>query len=65
VETRKGIIVRIVSKNDFGFIQQKDGSDIFFHAVGCVEPHFNDLREGMEVEYIAMSQIRLPIDPAL
>jgi len=55
METRKGIIVRIVSKNGFGFIQQKDGSDIFFHAVGCVDPDFDDLREGMEVEYMAIT----------
>ena len=53
--TRKGIVVRIVAKRGFGFIRQEDGSDIFFHAVGCVDPEFEGLREGMEVEYMAIT----------
>jgi cold shock CspA family protein len=55
METRKGMVIRIATKKGFGFIRQGDGTDIFFHAVGCVEPHFNDLREGMEVEYIVVT----------
>lgn len=56
METRKGIITHIVKTKGFGFIRQEDGSDIFFHAMGCVNPAFEDLREGMEVEYMAVVQ---------
>jgi cold shock CspA family protein len=57
METQKGIIIRILTGRGFGFIRQEDGTDIFFHAVGCVSP-FETLREGMEVEYMVVTNTK-------
>lgn len=56
METQKGVILRIMTSRGFGFIRQEDGTDIYFHAVGCVSPSFEELREGMPVEYIATAE---------
>ena len=53
MEHGKGMITTIFNKKGFGFIRQEDGTDIFFHARGCVDIVFEELREGMEVSYIA------------
>jgi len=55
METQKGIIIRIVTGRGYGFIRQDDGTDIYFHAVGCINP-FETLREGMEVEYMVITE---------
>ena len=48
----KGIVKTIYHDKGFGFIRQDDGTDIFFHASGvCNPPKFEDLREGMPVNY--------------
>lgn len=52
LETRKGIIVSL--KKNYGFIKDNDGGDIFFHSLGIVSPTFEELREGNEVEFIAV-----------
>ena len=37
----------------YGFIEDaKTGKNIYFHAVGAVRPLYDDMREGMEVEYM-------------
>lgn len=53
LETKSGIITAILFKGQFGFIRQEDGSDIFFHRAGVLKPEFNELREGMPVDYLA------------
>ncbi len=59
METQKGIVVHICTKQGYGFIQLKDSNEqIFFHAVGCIDPEFEDLREGMEVEYLVTTSHR-------
>lgn len=52
METRKGTIIKILRKAGYGFLRQEEGTDIFFHALGCVDPDFEDMREGMEVSYL-------------
>ena len=51
METKSGIIKAIISKGRYGFILQEDGSDIFFHKAGVLKPEFEELREGMSVEF--------------
>jgi cold shock protein len=47
-----GTIVRIVAQRGFGFIQEPDGKELFFHASGVVgTTPFDDLREGQAVTY--------------
>lgn len=47
----KGIVTTIKTYRGFGFIQQEDGTDLFFHANGVCSPQFADLREGYQVEF--------------
>ena len=45
-----GTIVRIVSQRGFGFIQEQDGKEVFFHASGVVgNTPFDSLQEGQPV----------------
>jgi CspA family cold shock protein len=53
METKKGYIKMLHQKRGYGFISQEDGTDIFFHCTGVVDKKFDDLRTGMEVEYLA------------
>jgi CspA family cold shock protein len=47
-----GTIVRIVSQRGFGFIQEQDGNEVFFHASGVVgATPFDSLQEGQPVAY--------------
>ena len=47
-----GTIVRIVSQRGFGFIQEQDGKEVFFHASGVVgTTPFDYLQEGQQVAY--------------
>ena len=46
-----GTIKKIVSDRGFGFIQQADGSDLFFHRSAVTGANFEDLREGQSVTY--------------
>jgi CspA family cold shock protein len=47
-----GTIVRIVSQRGFGFIQEPDGNEVFFHASGVVgNTPFDSLQEGQQVSY--------------
>jgi CspA family cold shock protein len=47
-----GTIVRIVSQRGFGFIQEQNGNEVFFHASGVVgNTPFDSLQEGQQVSY--------------
>jgi CspA family cold shock protein len=51
-EIKTGIIKRMFFKKGFGFITDSEtNEDIFFHATGCVDPKYDDLQEGMQVNY--------------
>jgi CspA family cold shock protein len=52
VLTMTGTIVRIVAQRGFGFIQEQDGKEVFFHASGVVGvTPFDSLQEGQPVSY--------------
>lgn len=42
-------------------LKDDEGNDVFFHVTGCVEPKFNDLREGMKVNYLLSTRNDKPI----
>ena len=46
----KGTIKRLMDRG-FGFIQTKEGKEIFFHRSELQDVQFVDLREGQEVEF--------------
>lgn len=46
-----GTIKKIVSDRGFGFIQQSDGTDLFFHRTAVTGGTFEDLAEGQSVTY--------------
>ena len=47
-----GTIVRIVAQRGFGFIQEQDGKELFFHATGVTgSTPFDSLQEGQAVAY--------------
>jgi cold shock protein len=47
-----GTIVRIVAQRGFGFIQEPDGKEVFFHASGVTgTTPFDYLQEGQQVAY--------------
>ena len=47
-----GTIVRIVAQRGFGFIQEQNGTEVFFHASGVVgATPFDSLQEGQQVSY--------------
>ncbi len=46
-----GTIKRLVSDKGFGFIATSDGTEYFFHQSGCVQPAFDELREGQSVTF--------------
>ena len=49
-EIHKGIIINL--KNSYGFIRNSNREgNVFFHAKGVIDLKFNELSEGMEVEY--------------
>ncbi len=62
IEEIKTGTIKSILKNGYGFITDDDeGNDVFFHATGCVEPKFNDLREGMKVNYLLSTRNDKPI----
>ena len=46
-----GTIKKLVSDRGFGFIQQADGGDIFFHRTAVTGTSFDQLTEGQAVTY--------------
>jgi CspA family cold shock protein len=54
-----GTIVRIVSQRGFGFIQEQNGNEVFFHASGVTgTTPFDSLQEGQQVSYEKMRDER-------
>lgn len=51
--TQSGYIKRIIMSRGFSFLVSKEtGQELFFHASGCVNPRFEDLRIGQFVDYL-------------
>ena len=48
-----GEIARIVSDEGYGFIAGPDGSEYYFSRANVVDPSFEQLQEGMRVQFIA------------
>ena len=46
-----GTIKKLVSDRGFGFIQQSDGTDLFFHRSAVTGGGFDQLDEGQTVSY--------------
>lgn len=46
-----GTIKKLVSDRGFGFIEQADGTDLFFHRTAVVGASFDTLGEGQQVTY--------------
>ncbi|MGI1659611.1 MAG: cold shock domain-containing protein [Desulfitobacterium sp.] len=55
METQSGVIIRIVYKGRYGFIRKEDGAEVFFHELGVINPKFDELREGNNVEFLEIS----------
>jgi CspA family cold shock protein len=47
----QGKIKRLVSDRGFGFIEGERGDDVFFHLSAVQGMTFEELREGLTVEY--------------
>ncbi|MCM8789558.1 MAG: cold shock domain-containing protein [Candidatus Omnitrophica bacterium] len=46
-----GKIKKIVSGRGFGFINDRDGREVFFHQSSLVDAQFSDLNEDTQVEF--------------
>ncbi len=53
-----GTIKKLVRERGFGFIEEPNGQDIFFHASGVQGVQFDELEEGETVEYEAESDTK-------
>ena len=47
----KGKIKKLVRERGFGFINDTDGREVFFHQSGLTDGGFDGLREDQEVEF--------------
>lgn len=47
-----GQVVRLVSKEGYGFIRRADGAELYFHRDNVVSPTFDQLNVGDEVKFI-------------
>ncbi len=47
----KGKIKKLIRDRGFGFINDTDGREVFFHQSGLVDIKFDTLNEGQEVEF--------------
>lgn len=54
LETKSGIIKTVMLTRQYGFLYQEDGTTMFFHKSGVVKPEFEELREGMPVDYMVV-----------
>lgn len=59
-QTQSGIVKTIISRKGYGFIAGDNGEDYFFHASGVVGARFEELREGLQVEYLIADGKRGP-----
>ena len=46
-----GTIKKLIRDRGFGFINDTDGREVFFHRSGLVEANFDTLTEGQDVEF--------------
>lgn len=62
METRTGIIIRIIARKHYGFIKPDDGEkELFFHQRGLINPvNFDDLREGAPVAFLVVDDKKGP-----
>lgn len=50
--TLSGTIIRLVRDRGFGFIQEQNGNELFFHASGVTgSTPYDNLQEGQPVAY--------------
>ncbi len=56
-----GIIIKLVSRAGYGFIQTRD-EDLYFHASAILGIDFEDLRLGMRVKCIRVRDLTRPSD---
>lgn len=49
----RGVVTRIVSDEDYGFIKTGDGNEYYFGRDNVVDPSFDQLKEGTQVQFIA------------
>ena len=47
----KGKIKKLIQDRGFGFINDADGKEIFFHRSGVLDNKFDSLKEGQEVAF--------------
>lgn len=59
-ETKTGIIKKLKEPGHYGFIEKKDGSNIFFHCSGVLSPSFEELKEGDKVEFLTEDTAKGP-----
>lgn len=61
-EIKTGTIKRIFNKKGYGFITDEEtNKDIFFHCTNCVDPIFDELKEGRGVNYLESTRDERPI----
>lgn len=46
-----GKIKKLVQERGFGFINDTDGREVFFHQSSVIDVSFDSLKEGQEVEF--------------
>jgi len=46
-----GKIKKIVGDRGFGFINDTDGREVFFHQSSLIDVKFSDITEGQEVQF--------------
>ena len=47
----KGKIKKLVRDRGFGFINDTDGNEVFFHQSGLIDLKFDTINEGQDVEF--------------
>ena len=47
----RGTIAKVVRDRGFGFIRGNDGKEVFFHRSGLIGMNFDDLEQGVVVDF--------------
>lgn len=50
-ERKQGVITNLIKHRKYGFITWNNNDNIFFHSEGVITPNFQELKEGMTVEF--------------
>jgi len=56
----KGTVKTVLRDRGFGFIRSEEGSEIFFHRTSLQGMQFEDVREGLSVEFEVEEAARGP-----